>query len=84
VEKEDRHEFRLGFWENMLQYLASNSHPWPRPGQRPKIPGSPEDTAASRVAVYRPYDKQLAREATEHSGELFKWIGSQLTAAWRG
>jgi hypothetical protein len=39
-----------------------------------------EDAAASRVAVYRPYDKQLASEDTEHRREVFKWIGRQLTA----
>ena len=37
-----------------------------------------DDAAASRVAVYRPYDKQFASEDTPHRRELFAWIAKQL------
>lgn len=39
-----------------------------------------EDATASRVAVYRPYDKQQAASDTPHRRELYAWIAKQLTA----
>lgn len=139
VAKEDapRHEFRRKFWEDLLQHLASNGHPWAKgrnttkdswisssvgrsgiganvsmaQGSRirlevycssdpdkqlfqkmfshkedieVKFPGEEvkwerlDDAAASRVAVYRPYDKEQAAEDTPHRKELFAWIARHL------
>jgi Domain of unknown function (DUF4268) len=38
-----------------------------------------EDAAASRVAVYHPYDKDQATEDTPHRRELYAWIAKNLT-----
>lgn len=38
-----------------------------------------EDASASRVAVYRPYDKEQATEDTPHRRELFAWVAKNLT-----
>jgi hypothetical protein len=38
-----------------------------------------EDASASRVAVYRPYDKEQATEDTPHRKELYAWIAKNLT-----
>ena len=37
-----------------------------------------EDAAASRVAVYKDYDKQQASDDTPHRRELFVWIGKHV------
>ena len=39
-----------------------------------------EDGAASRVAVYRPYDKEEVTEDTAQRRELYDWICKSLTA----
>lgn len=38
-----------------------------------------EGASASRVAVYRPYDKEQATEETPHRRELYAWIAKNLT-----
>jgi hypothetical protein len=38
-----------------------------------------DGAAASRVAVYRPYDKELAADDTPHRRELYAWISKNLT-----
>ena len=37
-----------------------------------------EDATASRVAVYRPYEKDRVSEDTSERQQLFKWIGQNL------
>jgi hypothetical protein len=38
-----------------------------------------DDSKASRIAVYRNYDKEQAASETQHRRELFSWIGKRLT-----
>jgi len=38
-----------------------------------------DDSRASRVAVYRNYDKEQAASDTPHRKELFSWIGNRLS-----
>lgn len=38
-----------------------------------------EDATASRVAVYRPYDKELVADDTSDRRDLFAWISKNLT-----
>ena len=140
VEDKDspRYEFRRKFWEDLLQYLANNGHPWAKGrattkeawissavgrsgiavnvsmahGSRMRVEiycsNDPdkalfhklsahkeeierrfpeeevsweplEDAAASRVAVYHPYDKEQASNDTAHRRELYAWISKNLT-----
>jgi hypothetical protein len=39
-----------------------------------------DDSKASRIAVYRNYDKDQAATDTPHRKELFSWIGNQLSS----
>lgn len=140
VENENapRYEFRRRFWEGLLQYLATNGHPWAKgrnttkeswiistvgksgvgvnvsmaQGSRirveiycsndpdkilfeklhaqkqeiqSKLQGEDvqwerlDGAAASRVAVYRPYDKEQVGEDSAQRTELYGWISKQLT-----
>jgi hypothetical protein len=52
----------------------------------PRFPGEEvswermDHAAASRVAVYRPYDKDQAAEESPHRRELYAWISKNLAA----
>ena len=39
-----------------------------------------DGSKASRIAVYREYDKEQAATDTQHRRELFSWVGNQLSA----
>jgi hypothetical protein len=38
-----------------------------------------DDTRASRVAIYRDYDKEQAANDTQHRKEIFSWIGNKIS-----
>jgi hypothetical protein len=137
-EERPSYEFRRRFWEALIQFLASDGHPWAegksttkgawissRVGKsgievnvgmaresrmkveiycsndtnkklheallahKTEIEGRfPGETVswerlkhadASRVAVYRPYDKDQVAEDTAYRRELFAWISKNLT-----